>query len=99
MLPVPEFRANGSFLIHVGMIEALGGHIALVLDDGAVRAFQVSESRAKCRLNRFGLGFRKFGRGAPQRVFAPGDVSLLTYMKPPSSVVYNGSRWTCFGLG
>src|ERR1700680_1422814 len=38
MLLIPELRAERIVLVHVDVIETLGGHVALVFDGGPVRS-------------------------------------------------------------
>jgi len=87
MLLVPELRAEGVLLEEVNMIEALGGHVALVFDDGAVGSFEVREAGAVGGLNALVLGVGDFRFGAAKRSSSAGPVSLLTKTEPPSSVV------------
>src|SRR5579859_4581772 len=46
MLVIPKFRAVRIFLKHMNVIEALGRHVTLIFDDGAIRRFEVRETCA-----------------------------------------------------
>ena len=53
---IPELRAVRLLLVHVNVVEALGRHVALVLDERIIGTAQVGESRAARRPHALGLG-------------------------------------------
>lgn len=67
VLPIPKLGTERIFWYMWTWLKALGRQVALVLDNGAIRTFQVGEPRAVRRLNPFGFGFGNLGLGAAQR--------------------------------
>src|SRR4029079_18171358 len=67
VLHVPELGAERMLLEHVDMVHALGGMVAEIFDDGAVRAMQVGEAAAARWLHAVRLGFDNLRPGATER--------------------------------
>ena len=64
---IPELRAERLLLVHVDVVEALAGLVALVLDERIVRSTQVGEAAAARRLHALGLRLGNPRRGQPEQ--------------------------------
>src|SRR6266567_1258973 len=67
MLLVPKLRAERVLLVHMDVIEAFGRHIPLVLDNRAVRALQVGETRTPGRFHTLSFAFGQLRLGPTER--------------------------------